>query len=213
MLWRSTYVIVFYRDRKETNRRCLTVDAASAYDRRRHRTSRFLAPHVQVFIHAIPQMAVDRGDLMQKIVGVRVSGEMLSLVNTINNMMDQLVIFGYEVKKVAREVGMEGKLRVQAEVGNVHTFIPTPRSVLTIWHFWILGQHHCREFDDSSQGLRTDICSSYGDSTRFIMVEASSEMDWLKTQINQMVFNLWDSIQKNMAARLRSSLTGARASS
>ncbi|KAF8232806.1 hypothetical protein L208DRAFT_921336 [Tricholoma matsutake] len=145
---------------------------------------------LQVRTIAVATMAVDRGDLMQKIVGVRVSGEMLSLVNTINNMMDQLVIFGYEVKKVAREVGMEGKLRVQAE-----------------------GQHHCREFDDSSQGLRTDICSSYGDSTRFIMVEASSEMDWLKTQINQMVFNLWDSIQKNMAARLRSSLTGARASS
>lgn len=70
---------------------------------------------LQVRTIAVATMAVDRGDLMQKIVGVRVSGEMLSLVNTINNMMDQLVIFGYEVKKVAREVGMEGKLRVQAE--------------------------------------------------------------------------------------------------
>jgi osomolarity two-component system sensor histidine kinase NIK1 len=44
---------------------------------------------------------------------------MLSLVNTINDMIDQLVIFADEVKKVAREVGTEGKLGVQAEVGNV----------------------------------------------------------------------------------------------
>jgi osomolarity two-component system sensor histidine kinase NIK1 len=44
---------------------------------------------------------------------------MLSLVNTINDMIDQLAIFAAEVKKVAREVGTEGKLGVQAEVGNV----------------------------------------------------------------------------------------------
>jgi methyl-accepting chemotaxis protein len=65
------------------------------------------------------QTAVARGDLTQKIVGVRVSGEMLNLVNTINDMIDQLAIFADEVKKVAREVGTEGKLGVQAEVGNV----------------------------------------------------------------------------------------------
>jgi osomolarity two-component system sensor histidine kinase NIK1 len=40
-----------------------------------------------------------------------------------------------------------------------------------------------------------------GDFTRFITVEASSEMDGLKTQINQMVFNLQNSIQNNAAAR------------
>jgi osomolarity two-component system sensor histidine kinase NIK1 len=50
---------------------------------------------------------------------VSVSGEMLELVNTINNMIDQLNIFASEVKKVAREVGTEGKLGVQAEVDNV----------------------------------------------------------------------------------------------
>ena len=65
------------------------------------------------------QTAVARGDLTQKITGVSVSGEMLSLVNTINDMIDQLAIFAAEVKKVAREVGTEGKLGVQAEVGNV----------------------------------------------------------------------------------------------
>lgn len=44
---------------------------------------------------------------------------MLDLVNTINSMIDQLAIFAAEVKKVAREVGTEGKLGGQAEVGNV----------------------------------------------------------------------------------------------
>lgn len=40
-----------------------------------------------------------------------------------------------------------------------------------------------------------------GDFRNFITVEASGEMDSLKTQINQMVFNLRESIQKNTAAR------------
>lgn len=40
-----------------------------------------------------------------------------------------------------------------------------------------------------------------GDFTRFITVEASGEMDSLKTQINQMVYKLRESIQKNTAAR------------
>ena len=65
------------------------------------------------------QTAVARGDLTQKVTGVSVSGEILDLVNTINDMIDQLGFFASEVKKVAREVGTEGKLGVQAEVGNV----------------------------------------------------------------------------------------------
>ncbi|KAF9582249.1 histidine kinase osmosensor [Lunasporangiospora selenospora] len=40
-----------------------------------------------------------------------------------------------------------------------------------------------------------------GDFTQFITVEASGEMDSLKTKINQMVYNLRESIQKNTAAR------------
>lgn len=65
------------------------------------------------------QTAVARGDLTQIITGVPVMGEMLSLVNTINTMIDQLSIFASEVKKVANEVGTEGKLGGQAQVGNV----------------------------------------------------------------------------------------------
>ncbi|KAL0945723.1 hypothetical protein HGRIS_014870 [Hohenbuehelia grisea] len=56
--------------------------------------------------------AVACGDWTQKIAGVSVSGEMLNLVNTINEMIDQMAIFAAEVKN-------EGRLGVQAEVGDV----------------------------------------------------------------------------------------------
>lgn len=43
----------------------------------------------------------------------------MSLVNTINDMIDQLEIYTSEVKKVTTEVGTEGKLGVRADVGEV----------------------------------------------------------------------------------------------
>ncbi|KAJ4465052.1 histidine kinase [Lentinula aciculospora] len=148
---------------------------------------------LQVRTIAVATTAVARGDLTQKIVGVSVSGEMLNLVNTINDMIDQLSIFAVEVKKVAREVGTEGKLGVQAEVGNVQG----------IW------QEITLSVNTMAGNLTTQVrgfaqisaAAMDGDFTRFITVEASGEMDSLKTQINNMVFNLRDSIQKNTAAR------------
>ncbi|MDZ8263822.1 HAMP domain-containing protein [Nostoc sp. ChiQUE01b] len=62
--------------------------------------------------------AVARGDLSKKIT-VDVKGEILELKNTINTMVDQLSSFASEVTRVAREVGTEGKLGVQAEVKEV----------------------------------------------------------------------------------------------
>ncbi|PFH53613.1 hypothetical protein AMATHDRAFT_171562 [Amanita thiersii Skay4041] len=148
---------------------------------------------LQVRTIAVATTAVARGDLTQKITGVSVAGEMLELVNTINDMIDQLAIFAAEVKKVAREVGTEGKLGVQAEVGNVQG----------IW------QEITLSVNTMAGNLTTQVrgfaqisaAAMDGDFTRFITVEASGEMDSLKTQINQMVFNLRDSIQKNTAAR------------
>ncbi|KAF4582712.1 hypothetical protein EYR40_002636 [Pleurotus pulmonarius] len=148
---------------------------------------------LQVRNIAVATTAVARGDLTQKITGVSVSGEMLNLVNTINDMIDQLAIFASEVKKVAREVGTEGKLGVQAEVGNVQG----------IW------QEITLSVNTMASNLTTQVrgfaqisaAAMDGDFTRFITVEANGEMDSLKTQINQMVFNLRDSIQKNTAAR------------
>jgi HAMP domain-containing protein/CheY-like chemotaxis protein/signal transduction histidine kinase len=59
--------------------------------------------------------AVARGDLNRKIT-VDVRGEILELKNTINTMVDQLNAFAFEVSRVAREVGTEGKLGGQAQV-------------------------------------------------------------------------------------------------
>ncbi|KAF7330582.1 hypothetical protein MVEN_02498500 [Mycena venus] len=53
------------------------------------------------------------------ITGLSVSGEMLRLINAINDMIDQLAIFAREIKKVALEVGTKGNMGVQAEVSNV----------------------------------------------------------------------------------------------
>src|SRR5262249_15980886 len=57
--------------------------------------------------------AVANGDLSRKIA-VEVKGEILDLKNTINTMVDQLNSFAFEVTRVAREVGTEGKLGGQA---------------------------------------------------------------------------------------------------
>ena len=152
-----------------------------------------------------------RGDLTQKITGVSVSGEMLNLVNTINDMIDQLAIFAAEVKKVAREVGTEGKLGVQAEVGNVQGIWQEITYVSILSMLFHLDQHIAYRLSVNTMAgnLTTQVrgfaqisaAAMDGDFTRFITVEASGEMDSLKTQINQMVFNLRDSIQKNTAAR------------
>src|SRR5258705_5942552 len=62
--------------------------------------------------------AVDNGDLSKKIT-VDVRGEILELKNTVNTMVEQLNSFAFEVTRVAREVGTEGKLGGQAEVRGV----------------------------------------------------------------------------------------------
>ena len=148
--------------------------------------------------------------------GLSVSGEMLNLVNTINDMIDRLAIFAAEVKKVAREVGTEGKLGVQAEVGNVQgiwqeltyvsLLLPT---IFYIYPILIDTLAYRLSMNTMVGNLTTQVrgfaqisaAAIDGDFTRFITIEASGEMDSLKTQINQMVFNLRDSIQKNTAAR------------
>ncbi|HWR51353.1 MAG TPA: HAMP domain-containing protein [Bryobacteraceae bacterium] len=62
--------------------------------------------------------AVARGDLSRKIT-VDARGEILELKDTINTMVDQLNSFASEVTRVAREVGTEGILGGQAEVGGI----------------------------------------------------------------------------------------------
>ncbi|KAK0194850.1 hypothetical protein F5146DRAFT_1023091 [Armillaria mellea] len=147
----------------------------------------------QVRAIAIATSAVAHGDLTKKIDGLSVSGEMLELVETINRMIVQLNIFAVEVKKVAREVGTEGKLGGAADVGNVQG----------IWQEITLSVNAMAgNLTTQVRGFaQISAAAMDGDFTRFITVEASGEMDSLKSHINSMVFNLRDSIQKNTAAR------------
>ena len=62
--------------------------------------------------------AVAKGDLSQKI-DIEVEGEMLTLKETVNKMVDRLSLFAKEVTRVALEVGTQGKLGGQAEVHGV----------------------------------------------------------------------------------------------
>lgn len=136
--------------------------------------------------------AVAEGDLSQKI-DVHAQGEMLALKSTINKMVDRLQLFASEVTRVAKDVGIDGKLGVQAQVSDVDglwkeitTNVNTMASNLTT---------QVRAF------AQITAAATDGDFTRFITVEASGEMDALKTKINQMVLNLRESIQRNTAAR------------
>jgi osomolarity two-component system sensor histidine kinase NIK1 len=137
--------------------------------------------------------AVAEGRLSQKIEGVEVSGEMLQLVNTINTMLEQLSFFADQVKQVARDVGTDGKLGSIANYGNVQGIWREIMASVNTMANNLTAQ--VRGFAQISAAA-TD-----GDFTRFITVEAQGEMDSLKSQINQMVFNLRDSIQRNTAAR------------
>ncbi len=62
--------------------------------------------------------AVANGDLT-KHMDVDARGEILALKTTINTTVDQLSAFASEVTRVAREVGVEGRLGGQAEVEGV----------------------------------------------------------------------------------------------
>ena len=67
--------------------------------------------------------AVANGDLSPRIPteieGRPLKGEFLQTAQVVNTMVEQLSSFASEVTRVAREVGTEGKLGVQAEVKGV----------------------------------------------------------------------------------------------
>ena len=136
--------------------------------------------------------AIARGDLSQKIE-VLAEGEILTLKVTINNMVDQLDTFARELKRVARDVGVDGKMGGQANVDNVRgTWKEITEDVNTMADN-LTSQ--VRAFSDITDAA-TD-----GDFTNLITISASGELDELKRKINRMVSNLRDSIQRNTSAR------------
>ncbi len=133
--------------------------------------------------------AVANGDLSQKIT-VDARGEILELKDTINTMVDQLRSFAAEVTRVAKEVGIEGKLGGQAKVpGVAGTWKDLTENVNQL-----AGNltAQVRAIAEVSTAV------TKGDLTRSITVEAEGEVLALKDNINQMIKNLKETTEKNM---------------
>ncbi|MDZ8237933.1 MAG: HAMP domain-containing protein [Nostoc sp. ChiQUE01a] len=125
--------------------------------------------------------AVANGDLSKKIT-VDVKGEILELKNTINTMVDQLNSFASEVTRVAREVGTEGKLGVQAEVRGVAGTWKDLTDNVNLMAGNLTGQ--VRNIAE----VATAIAS--GDLSKKITVDVRGEIFELKNTINIMVDQL-----------------------
>jgi signal transduction histidine kinase/HAMP domain-containing protein/ActR/RegA family two-component response regulator len=125
--------------------------------------------------------SVAQGDLSQKIT-VDAQGEILTLKETVNTMVDQLSSFADEVTRVAREVGTEGKLGGQAQV----------RGVSGTW----------RDLTDNVNSMATNLTNQVrniasvttavaeGDLSQKITVDAQGEILKLKETVNTMVDQL-----------------------
>ncbi len=125
--------------------------------------------------------AVARGDLSRKIT-VDVKGEILELKETINTMVDQLNGFASEVTRVAREVGTEGKLGGQAQVGGVAGTWKDLTDSVNSMASNLTGQ--VRNIAEVTTAV------AKGDLSRKITVDVKGEILELKNTINTMVDQL-----------------------
>ena len=126
-------------------------------------------------------IAVANGDLSKKIT-VDVRGEILQLKETINTMVEQLRSFASEVTRVAREVGTEGRLGVQAVVpGVAGTWKDLTDSVNT------MGANLTAQVRNIAE-VTTAVAR--GDLSRKITVDVKGEILELKNTINTMVDQL-----------------------
>ncbi|MGC9943992.1 MAG: HAMP domain-containing protein [Verrucomicrobiota bacterium] len=126
-------------------------------------------------------IAVANGDLSRKIT-VDVRGEILQLKETINTMVEQLRSFASEVTRVAREVGTEGRLGVQAVVpGVAGTWKDLTDSVNA------MGANLTAQVRNIAE-VTTAVAK--GDLSRKITVDVRGEILELKNTINTMVDQL-----------------------
>ncbi len=133
--------------------------------------------------------AVANGDLSKKI-SIDVKGEFLELKNTVNAMVDQLNAFAGEVTRVAREVGVEGRLGGQAQ----------SKEVAGVW----------KDLTDNVNQLAANLTNQVraiaevatavteGDLTRQVSMEASGEVAGLKDTLNEMIRNLRETTRQNV---------------
>ncbi len=125
--------------------------------------------------------AVAKGDLSRKIT-VDARGEILTLKDTINTMVDQLSSFASEVTRVAREVGTEGRLGGQADVyGVAGTWKDLTESVNS------MASNLTNQVRNIAQ-VTTAV--AMGDLSRKITVPVRGEILELKNTINTMVDQL-----------------------
>jgi len=132
--------------------------------------------------------AVARGDLGQKIT-VDAQGEILELKSTVNTMVDQLSSFADEVTRVAREVGIEGKLGGQARV----------RGVSGTWRDLTENVNQLASTLTTQLRAIAQVSTAVtrGDLTQRIAVEAQGEIAELKDNTNQMIATLRETTKKN----------------
>jgi len=132
--------------------------------------------------------AVANGDLKRKLM-LDAKGEIETLADTINEMIDTLATFADQVTTVAREVGIEGKLGGQAKVpGAAGTWRDLTDNVNELAATLTTQLRAIAE---------VAIAVTKGDLTRSIAVEAQGEVAVLKDNINQMIANLRETTQKN----------------
>jgi len=125
--------------------------------------------------------AVAKGDLTRKIT-VDVRGEILELKVTINTMVDQLNSFASEVSRVAREVGVEGRLGGQANVKDVAgTWKDLTENVN------MMGSNLTNQVRNIAD-VTTAVAN--GDLSKKITVDVKGEILDLKKTINTMVDQL-----------------------
>src|SRR5437879_4187504 len=125
--------------------------------------------------------AVATGDLSKKIT-VDVKGEILELKNTVNTMVDQLSSFADEVTRVAREVGMEGKLGGQAVVKGVSG---TWKDLTDNVNFM------ASNLTDQVRGIAKVVTAvANGNLKRKLFLEAKGEIAELAETINNMIDTL-----------------------
>jgi signal transduction histidine kinase/CheY-like chemotaxis protein/HAMP domain-containing protein len=133
--------------------------------------------------------AVANGDLSKKI-SIDVKGEFLELKNTVNTMVDQLKTFAGEVTRVAREVGVEGKLGGQAQ----------SREVAGVWKDLTDNVNQLAANLTNQVRAIADVAAAVteGDLTRQVSVEASGEVAVLKDKLNEMIRNLRETTRQNI---------------
>ncbi len=132
--------------------------------------------------------AVANGDLSKKI-SADVKGEFLELKNTVNAMVDQLNRFASEVTRVAREVGVEGKLGGQAQSAEV----------AGVWKDLTDNVNQLAANLTNQVRAISDVATAVtdGDLTRQVGVDASGEVAVLKDKLNEMIRNLRETTRQN----------------